>query len=475
MRPWSLVLIALALAVILPWGGDGAAQQEEKKKQGAEAMPETAGEKSQKVQGKVLPFSADVHILPNGLTVAFVPFESPGLVAYYTAMRVGSRDEVEAGHSGFAHLFEHMMFRGTKNLPGPEYDNNVTAMGADSSAWTWNDQTVYFFIAPTSRIDKVIEMEAERFKNLSYGEAEFKTESGAVLGEYNKNYSNPLNKLEETLWDKAFRKHTYKHTTMGFLKDIKAMPTMYGYSLEFFKRHYVPGKAVLLVVGDFDEAKVLAKISSLYGDWSREPYPTVTPVEPPQAAQIRVHVPWKNPVLPQMLIGYKVPAYGTSTKDTAAIFLAAEMIFGKAGPLYKKLVLEDQIAENIAHWDWKLRDPGMLIIEATLKEEKFDDVIAAIDKEVAVLAGGSFDKARLEDARSYTKYSTLLSLDTARDVAQELASYATLDGDPMSLDRYLQRVEEVTAEDIVRVATTWLVPQGRAIGTLAFEKQEGVK
>ncbi len=470
-----LPLLAL-LAFVRPWDG-GTSAQEEEKKEGAKAMDATPEIKSALEKGKVLPLTADRVTMPSGLTVAFIPFDSPGLVAYYTAMRVGSRDEVEPGHSGFAHLFEHMMFRGTKNLPGSVYDNAVTAMGADSSAWTWNDQTVYFFIAPTDKLGKVIEMEAERFKNLYYSEADFKTESGAVLGEYNKNYSNPVNKLEEVLFDKAYRKHTYKHTTMGFIEDIKAMPTMYNYSLNFFKRHYVPGKAVILVVGDFEQDDVLGRIKEQYGDWSGEPFATKTPQEPPQTKEIRTHLPWKNPVLPQMLMGYKVPAYAATDRDVAAIFLAGEMLFGKAGPLFKKLVLDEQRAEKVEYWDWKLRDPGLFIIEMTLKEPDFDYAVKAVDDEIAVLAGGSFEKDRLEKARSNTKYSILLSLDTARSVAQHLAFYATLDGDPMSLDKFIQTLGEVTAEDITRVTAAYFTPQTRTIATLSHEskKEEGEK
>jgi zinc protease len=476
----ALPVLALLVFMLFRYGGtfaqEGPAAREEKK-EGEKTMDATPELKPVVDKGKILPLTAETVTMPSGLTVAFIPFDSPGLVAYYTAMRVGSRDEIEAGHSGFAHLFEHMMFRGTKNLPGSVYDNAVTAMGADSSAWTWNDQTVFFFIAPTDKIGKVIEMEAERFKNLYYSEADFKTESGAVLGEYNKNYSNPVNKLEEVLFDKAFRKHTYKHTTMGFIQDIKAMPTMYNYSLNFFKRHYVPAKALIFVVGDFDRDEVLEKLEDQYGDWSGEPFVTQTPGEPPQTREIRTHLDWKNPVLPLVLMGYKVPAYGASDRDVAAIYLAGEMLFGKAGPLYRKLVIDEQRAENVEYWDWKMRDPGLFIVEMTLKQPDFDYAVKAVDDELAVLAGGSFEKERLENARSNYKYSILLSLDTARSVAQNLALYATLDGDPLSLDRFLRTVGEVTAEDITRVTSTYLAPSRRTIATLSHEtkKEEGKK
>jgi len=436
-------------------------------KEGGEAMAQASLVTTQVVKGKVLPVEATVHRLPTGLTVVLVPYDSPGLAAYYTAMRVGSRDEVEAGHSGFAHLFEHMMFRGTKAMPGGVYDDAVTAMGADSSAWTWNDQTVYFFVAPRDRLGKVIEMEAERFRNLSYGEQEFKTESGAVLGEYNKNFSDPVNKLEEVLWDTAFRKHTYKHTTMGFLADIKAMPGMYGYSLQFFERHYVPGKAIVFVVGDFDAAQVMAEVQKSYGGWTKPAWDTPAPVEPEQARELRAHVDWKNPVLPMLLMGWKVPAYSTAGRESAALALVAEMVFGETGPLYKKLVLDEQTAEKVDYWDWQQRDPGLFIVEARLKDEGFDRVVKLADEELAKIAAGGFDAGRLEAARSHALYSRLLGLETAKAAAQQLAFFATLDGDPMSFDAFLQRVGEVTAADAAAVAGKYLVPARRTVATLA--------
>ncbi|MFH1437491.1 MAG: pitrilysin family protein, partial [Pseudomonadota bacterium] len=465
MRKYYPTLLLLLL-VVQPAGGKTGAPQNQKV-EGDEKMTESPEKEVDKLKGNVLPVEAEVRRLKNGLTVTLVPFDSPGLVAYYTAMRVGSRDEVEKGRSGFAHLFEHMMFRGTKNLPGSEYDNTVTAMGADSSAWTWNDQTVYFFVAPTQKIGKVIEMEAERFKNLYYSQEDFKTESGAVLGEYNKNFSNPINKLEEVMWDKAFKKHTYKHTTMGFIEDIREMPTMYDYSLQFFDRHYVPGKALIFVIGDFDSKTVIERIEKHYSDWAGEPHVSKTPDEPAQTKEIRTHISWKNPVLPILLMGYKIPAYGASGKESAALVLAGEMLFGKAGPLYRKLVLDEKSAEKIEYWDWQQRDPGLFIIEARLKEDKFDPVIASIDEQIEKLRGGSFDAERLEKARSNYKYGLLLSLDTARNVARQMAFYATLDGDPMGLDTFLGSVEAVTAGDIANVAEKFLVPQKRTVATLS--------
>ncbi len=428
---------------------------------------------AEKIEGKVLPVDIDIRRLDNGLTVALVPFDSPGLAAYFTAMRVGSRDEVEKGHSGFAHLFEHMMFRGTKEMPGSMYDQKVQALGADSSAWTWNDQTVYFFIAPTDALPEVISMEAERFMNLSYEEPEFRTESGAVRGEYEKNFSDPVNQMEEDLMNTAFERSTYKHTTMGFLEDIKAMPGKYDYSLEFFDRHYVPRKAVVTVVGDFDTDQVIKEIEKRYAGWTRPGEDVVVPVEPEQAQERRKHIDWKNAVLPEMLVGYKTPAYESTSVETAALAIIGEMLVGKTSPVYRKLVLEDQLVEKLDFWDWPHRDPCLWIYAVRFKQERFDDVLALIDAALADIASGKTSQERLDAVKSHYRYGFVLGFETPRSVANQLSFYASLDGDPASAEKFLGKVQEVTLADVQKAASKYLIPAKRTIVTLSHQGPKG--
>src|SRR5688572_3734072 len=170
---------------------------------------------------RVFPYAYTKHTLPNGLTAIVIPMESPGLIAYYTVVRTGSRDEVEAGHSGFAHFFEHMMFRGTDKYSQDAYNDLLKRMGADSNAYTSDDQTVYHIVGPASQLATMMDMESDRFKNLKYTEDAFRTEALAVLGEYNKSASNPFLPMFEKLRDLAYQKHTYKHSSLGFLDDIK--------------------------------------------------------------------------------------------------------------------------------------------------------------------------------------------------------------------------------------------------------------
>ncbi|HPI28535.1 MAG TPA: pitrilysin family protein, partial [Candidatus Marinimicrobia bacterium] len=211
------------------------------------------------------PYKYNVEVLPNGLKVITIPMESNGIVAYYSVTRTGSRDEWEPGHSGFAHLFEHLMFRGTEKYPGSLYDKTITELGADANAYTTDDYTCYHLNFAAEDLEKIIEMESDRFINLAYKEEEFKTETGAVYGEFLKGRVSPWFVLYEKLYDVAFDKHTYKHTTIGFEADVKAMPSMYKYSKTFFQRYYRPENVVLLIVGQIETEKTLELVRKYYG------------------------------------------------------------------------------------------------------------------------------------------------------------------------------------------------------------------
>src|SRR5262249_8342957 len=205
------------------------------------AAPAATPPASDSGAGKAFPFPVTEKTLPNGLRVYVVAYDSPGLVAYYSVVRTGSRNEVEPGKSGFSHFFEHMMFHGTEKYPLDAYNAVIKEMGADSNAFTSDDLTVYHILAGKKALPKIVEIESDRFQHLTYKEPDFQKEARAVLGEYNKNASNPLEKMVETLYDHAFTTQTYKHTTMGFLKDIENMPNEMAYSRQFFDRSDRPG------------------------------------------------------------------------------------------------------------------------------------------------------------------------------------------------------------------------------------------
>ncbi|MDB4987403.1 MAG: Peptidase, partial [Myxococcaceae bacterium] len=253
------------------------------------------------------PFSKapTVSRLPNGLTLVSIPWHSPGIVAYYTLVRVGARDEVEPGHSGFAHLFEHMMFRGTERFSESAYEERMQSFGADNNAYTTQDFTLYTVTAPASALSEVVDIEADRFQHLAYEERAFRTETGAVLGEYNKGAANPAQKMWEVLSELAFKQHTYGHTTIGYLADVQAMPDKFAYSRAFFRRFYTPDNTTIVVAGDVAHEQLEALVNKHYQSWTGKRDQPKIPEEPPPTASVRKDLDWDGMSAPQMLIGFR--------------------------------------------------------------------------------------------------------------------------------------------------------------------------
>ena len=426
----------------------------------------------------------EVTRLPNGLTVVSIPWSSPGIVAYYTLVRVGARDEVEKGHSGFAHLFEHMMFRGTKRLSESQYEERIQSFGADNNAYTTQDFTLYTITAPRSALAQIVDIEADRFQNLSYDERAFRTETGAVLGEYNKSASSPFLKLWEVLSEMAFKQHTYGHTTIGYLADIQAMADKYEYSRAFLRRFYTPDNTTILVAGDVVHAELLKLVTDHYGGWQGAHDQPKVPVEPEPTAGARRHIDWEGMTAPELLIGYRTPAFisgneptqrAASLRETAALEVVHGLLFDDSSPLYQKLVVEQQRLLNLASWDsnWS-RDPGLFVVSAKLKEQtSFDEIEAIVQQELEALARGEVDRARVDAVRSHLRYGLTMRVETASDAADTLAQFIATTGSVDGLRDYLAAMKQVTADDVARVAARYLTPARRFSVTLRAKTRPG--
>ena len=286
-------------------------------------------------QVKTFPFTYTQQDLPNGLRLVTIPTDSPNLVSIYVVVQTGSRNEVEAGKSGFAHLFEHMMFRGTAKYPPEKYNQVLQRAGAASNAFTSDDLTAYYTTFSKEDLQRILAMEADRFQTLKYTPEVFKTETGAVLGEYNKNSSDPEEKLDEVLHDTAFDRHTYKHTTMGFLKDVQDMPSQYDYSLKFFDRYYRPEYTTIVVAGDVDPKNVRALVDQYWGGWKRGSYHPDIPVEPAQQGARENHIDWPSPTLPLIDIAFHGPAYSDTSGVGSAGCLGDTRVFAEFRPVRK--------------------------------------------------------------------------------------------------------------------------------------------
>jgi zinc protease len=423
-------------------------------------------------QTKAFPFPTVEKTLPNGLRVFVVEYDSPGLVAYYSVVRTGSRNEVEPGRSGFAHFFEHMMFRGTAAYPTDKYNVAIKAMGADSNAFTSDDMTVYHILAGVAALPTIVAIEADRFQNLDYSEAEFQKEARAVLGEYIRGASDPLQPMMEALYDSAFEAHTYKHTTIGFLRDIEDMPNQFAYSRQFFDRYYRPDNVILLVVGDVTADKVMPLIEKHYGGWKPGPARPQIPAEPPQTREKRTTVPWKSASMPMLLVGFHAPAFSTTNIDSVALEVLSEVVFAERSPLFRRLVLNEQKVEHIEGSCERHVDPNLFTILARVKNAKdlpyVEDVIA---KELARVAAEGTDDKILAEVVSRTRYAFVGQLSTADKVALLGSEFLALDGRLAAIEETFALLSQVTVGDVKRVAAKYFAPQNRTVVVLLPEAQ----
>ncbi len=424
---------------------------------------------------KILPYPITQTKMANGLNVVTVPYDSPGLAAFYIIMRVGSRDEIDAGRTGFAHFFEHMMFRGTEKYPKEAYSNALKATGASANANTWLDRTVYHMTGNASMLDKMFELEADRFMNLKYSVQDFKTEAGAVKGEYTKNSASPYEQLDEKTNDVAFSTHTYKHTTMGFFKDVVDMPNQYDFSLEFFKKFYRPEFATILVVGDVTPEAVNKLAEKYFGVWQQGNYENKIPVEPTQIETRYAHV--KVPNFPPVVsLSYKSPAFDDTKIDMPALDLLNTILFSEKSDLYNKLVIKEQKVREIGGGASNTRDPYLSQISASLVDGKDmqyvkDEIIKAIDKMKTL----PVDATTLEQAKMRMKYSFAMGMDSPTSIAEALSGYIWVTGDAESINRSYQLYEKVTPQDLMNVANKYYVSTGLTIGTISGDDNCPIK
>ena len=418
--------------------------------------------------GKIFPFPYQMDDLDNGLRVITVPLPYPDLVSFYAVVRAGSRNEIEPGKSGFAHFFEHMMFRGTEKYPPEKYNEIMKVIGADHNAFTSDDLTAYHALFGKQDLATVMELEADRFQNLKYPEDAFRTEAKAVLGEYNKNSANPINKLFEVMRDKSFTTHTYKHTTMGFIKDIEDMPNQFAYSRTFFDRFYRPENVVLIVAGDVQHDSVLAMAKKYWGGWKRGSYSAQIPVEPDPSGPYLAQVDWDTPTLPWVAVAYRGPAYSDDKPDMAALDLAANVAFSESSPLYQKLVIDEQKVDSLFTFFRDSRDPGLLYIGARVKDAKdLEYVKDQIQSTVADLRVTPVSAERLAAVKSNLKYGFALSMDNTGSVAGSLAQFIQLEPTPETINKVYAIYDRLAPADLMQMCAKYFTDRRMTVGVLA--------
>ncbi len=425
---------------------------------------------SPKAAADILPFKATETTLPNGLKVIVVPTGFPNIVSIQIPVKTGSRNEVEPGKSGFAHFFEHMMFRGTKAYPPEKYQAIVTRSGARQNAYTTDDYTNYHTTFPKEDLETMLKIEADRFQNLEYGESEFKTEARAVLGEYNKNSANPISKLYEVTRDKAFDVHTYKHTTMGFLKDIEDMPNQFAYSKKFFDRWYRPEHTTIIVAGDVDPAATIRMIEKYWGGWKKGAHAVTVPQEPPAKGPVYAHVPWPSDTLPWVVVAFHGPAFSETKKDLPALDALFDLTFGPTSDLYKKLVEKEQKVDAFQPNVDTNEDPELVGVFARLK--KGTDPVYIRDQiltAMAALRDAPVDAKRLAEVKSNARYGLVRGLDDTERIAGLLARYVRLRRSYGTINQYYRLIDSLTPADLQAAAKTYITDANLVLTTLSKE------
>ena len=411
---------------------------------------------------KIFAFDYDLHDFANGLRLIAVPTGFPHIVSLYIVVNVGSRNEIEEGKSGFAHLFEHMMFRGTEKYPPERYDAVLKQAGAAQNAYTDDDLTAYHTTFTREDLRAVIEMEADRFQNLEYGEDAFRTETRAVLAEYNKDSAEPLHMLHEKLREAAFEKHPYRHTTMGFLADIERMPELYEFSKEFHKRYYRPERTTIILAGDVSVEECRALVEQYWSAWQRGSYRDAVPTAPPLDGPREVQVDWPSATMPLLQIAYRTPAFNDSSPVSASLDILSYLYFSETSALYEDLVLKEQICDHFFGLNADHVDPYLYVITARVKDPaRVEDVKRKVAATIAAMQSEAIDERRLDAVKKHLRYAFAMRMDHTEGIAGLLARYVAMRRSPETIEALFEQYAKVSADDLQRAAREYFVEPNR--------------
>jgi zinc protease len=416
-------------------------------------------------EGRIFPYDYEKMELDNGFTAYLIDGGAPGQIAYVSMVRTGARDEVEEGRTGYAHFFEHMMFRGTEKYPN--YDEVTASMGAARNAFTSNDMTVYYLTVASDYLEQVMDLESDRFQNLAYSEADFRTEAGAILGEYQQSKASPWSYLNEATRAAAYDVHTYEHTTIGFEEDIRAMPEGYEYSLSFYDRFYRPENVVLVIAGDFDTGEARQLIEEYYGGWEPGYEPPAVEPEPAQMAARDTVVEYPARTLPILSINYKAPAWSATDTMAVALEVLGRAAFGSNSDLYRELVIQNRQVQFLSAGFGLARDPALVDLTTMVSNPAdVDAVEERILQEVERYRNELVDAAMLEDTKSNMKYGFLMGLENAQNIAFSLIGFVINTGGIEAVETYYETLDGVTAEHLRQAAQAYLVPETKTTVTL---------
>ncbi len=410
--------------------------------------------------------------LENGMTVLLKEMHHAPVVTFMVWYRVGSRNEVP-GRTGVSHWVEHMMFKGTPSFPGAAMERMISREGGFWNAFTWLDYTAYYETMPSDRINLALELEADRMVNTLMEPEEVEAERTVILSERAMYENQPNFLLDEELASAAFRVHPYHHEVIGDTADLRSMTREDLY--QHYRRHYHPTNAIAVAVGDFDTADLLSRLTTLYGAIQPgEPTKPILRVEPEQPGERRVTVNGPGDTA-YLTFAYRVP--GATHEDYPALSLlnaafaggSSLGMFGGGGSnrssrLYKALVATELAAGAYGSLTPTI-DPFLYSISAVVRAGRtLAEVEAALEAELARLAAEPITEAELAKALKRARAQFIMAGESISGQAQLIGAAEAVTGDYRWFETVLERLGQVTLEDIERVRQQYLRPHNRTVG-----------
>ena len=401
--------------------------------------------------------------LSNGLRVLSVVDKSSPSVAINVWYHVGSKDDPDQ-RSGFAHLFEHIMFKSTKNMKAEMMDRLTEDVGGSNNAFTQDDVTVYYEVVPSNYLETLLWAEADRLSGLTVDAENFHSERAVVEEEFRQSVlAPPYGRFFYVLQQKSFNSHPYKRPTIGSIENLEAA------TLEdvqkFHATYYRPDNTTLLVVGDFDPNQLDAWVDKYFAPIPKPnlPLPRVETKEPARGGEKRFTEYGKNVPLSAVGITYLIPS---EKSEDAPVLDLTDIILsrGRSSRLYQSLVYQQQIAQSINANADQREDAGLFYVTAILAAgKKPEDAEASLRAELKKLQDAPVPAAELEKAKNQIITGLLRQRETNLGKAQSLGGAAVLLGDPNRVNTELGRLQAVTAADVQRVAKKYFADENRYV------------
>ncbi|MEK7409458.1 MAG: pitrilysin family protein [Acidobacteriota bacterium] len=414
------------------------------------------------IPGRIAPLKFTDTRLKNGLRVIIAEDHYAPVYSLAVAYNVGSRDE-RKGRTGFAHLFEHMMFKGSEKVGPGEHFYVIFTNGGSMNGTTNNDRTNYFESLPKNQLDLGLFLEADRMRSLVITKENLDNQRHAVQEERRLGIDNrPYGKTEEMIGELAYENFAYKHSVIGSMEDLNAATV--DDVKEFFKTYYAPNNAVLVLIGDVNTAGALARIRKHFESIPREPPPApVDMKEPPQEREKRARLDDKLARLPRVDLAFKL-APGNTPDSYAMGVLNTILAAGESSRLYQKLVKEKEAAVSVYGYVDERRGPSLYRITATPRPGKTpEEVESLISEEIVRLQSEPVTEKEILKARNMARRSAVQMRESSLFLAFRMADWAVYYNDPGLINTRLDKTLAVKPADVQRVARNYLKTNQRTM------------